>query len=435
MKAYTKEHLIRIAAILSGSAVLGTLLLVLVFCIPTDPMKKNVSRSLDSMIKSEEEVADDTFSQYIWANKETYTDAIMVQNAIERISGKNVYEHAMWVYHSDLEPEFWTPEASLTAYCEGETTDNMYLHEYSRYWHGYLIYLKPLLLIFSWSQIVNLGAVLQIILMLAVIIISIKKKQAGVGIAMVIGFLSMKPLLILASLTMWVCWCITLFALLYMLLRHDRLEEKGFYPEFFLVIGIFTAYFDFLTYPVVTLGFPLCAYFLINRRCTLKQSLQKVIGYCTCWGIGYAGMWACKWLIADVTLHTGTIKDALWSILGRTEAIGGRPRMNGGFYVISLNLQEYNQELYTVVAVILALLALAAVILAVFKTSAKPVLLRVVPFAIIFCIPFAWIIVVQHHSALHARFTFRIIGVAALALCCIVIAGLQMLKKPEISGK
>lgn len=426
MKACTKELLIRIAVILSVSAVLGTLLLILVFCIPTEAMEKNVSRSLGTMIKSEEEVENNAFSRYIWANKETYTDTIMVQNAIERINGRNVYEHAMWMFHSDLEPEFWTPEASLKAYCARDDVDDMYLHEYSRYWHGYLVYLKPLLLLFTWSQIVKLGAVFQLLLLLAVLVVSVKKKQASVGIAAIIGFLSMKPLLILASLTMAVCWCITLIALLYMLLRHDRLEEKNLYPEYFLLIGILTSYFDFLTYPVVTLGFPLCAYFLINRKCTIKQSLLKVIGYSTCWGIGYAGMWACKWLIADITLHTGTIKDALWSILGRTEAIGGRPRMNGGFYVISLNLQEYGLKFYTAAAILLIVLALVTIGFAIFKTSAKMVLLQVVPFVIIFCIPFVWIIVVQHHSALHARFTFRILAVAMLAVGC---TGIQSLKE------
>ncbi len=431
MRVCTKDNLLRMTLILLSSAALGTLLLVLAFCIPTDAMRSNVAESLDSMIKSEEEIPDGELSHYIWKNKETYTDAIMVQNAVEKISGRNVYEHAMWIYHNDLEPEFWTPEASLRAFCEGETTDNMYLHEYSRYWHGYLIYLKPLLLVFSWSQIVVIGAVIQLFLLLAVIIISVKKKQAGVGIATVIGFFFMKPLLILASLTMSVCWCITLSALLVMLSCHERLEKKRLYPEAFLLIGIFTSYFDFLTYPIVTLGFPLCAYFLIERKCTLKQSFLKIIGYCTCWGTGYAGMWAFKWLIADVTLHTGTIKDALWSVLGRTESIGGRPRMNGGFYVISLNLQEYKSELYAVAAV-LVLLAFAAVLLAAFRTSAKETILRMAPFAVIFCIPFIWIIVVQHHSALHARFTFRILGVAALALCCIVTAGLQTLKKPVI---
>ena len=73
MKAGIKQHLIRIAVILAGSAIIGTLLLILVFCIPTKAMKRNVARSLGDMIKSEEQVPDNAFSRYIWANKETYT--------------------------------------------------------------------------------------------------------------------------------------------------------------------------------------------------------------------------------------------------------------------------------------------------------------------------------------------------------------------------
>lgn len=49
-------------------------------------------------------------------NRETYTDAIMVQNAIERLPDKNAYEHAMWMYHYDLEEDVWTPEDSLKAF-------------------------------------------------------------------------------------------------------------------------------------------------------------------------------------------------------------------------------------------------------------------------------------------------------------------------------
>lgn len=37
------------------------------------------------------------------------------------------------------------------------------------------------------------------------------------------------------------------------------------YPEFFLIIGILTFYFDFLTYPITTLGIPLCCYFLLEN--------------------------------------------------------------------------------------------------------------------------------------------------------------------------
>lgn len=417
--------------LLLGSAMLGTLLLVLVFCLPTAGMKRHTAESVDAMIKEADQIPDSGFSNYIWTKRETYTDAIMVQNAIERIPGKSAFEHAMWMYHNDLEEEFWTPEDSLKAYCAGTDTDTMYLHEYSRYWHGYLVYLKPLLMLFSWEQLSVIGVLLQLLLMLAVIGLSARKKQLGVAAAMATGFLFMKPVLVLISLTMTVCWIITLGALIFMLLKNDWLQEKRLYPEYFLTVGILTSYFDFLTYPVVTLGFPLCAFFLINSGELLKEKLQKVIGYSVCWGIGYAGMWAMKWVIADLTLHTGTIKDAIWSIIGRTEAIGGRPRFNGGFYVIGLNLQEYDLIIYPIMAAAVVLVSLILIIIACRKKGGRAILIQLVPYMITFCIPFVWIIAVQHHSALHARFTFRIIAVAALAVGCMGIQALQEIKNKD----
>lgn len=96
--------------------------------------------------------------------------------------------------------------------------------------------------------------------------------------------------------------------------------------------------------------------------------------------------------------------------------------MNGGLYVIGLNLQEYKYAIYAIVAVVIGVLAIFALIGALRKTSIKAVLERILPYIIIFFIPFLWITVVQHHSALHARFTFRIISIAAMAGCCIIIA-------------
>ncbi len=442
------------AVLLLGSALLGTILLVLVFCLPTGRMKEHVAVSAGEMLGQKDRISGSRFFDYIQTNRETYTDAIMVQNAIERIPEKSVFEHAMRMYHNDLEEAFWTPEDSLKAYCAGQDTATMYLHEYTRYWHGYLVYLKPLLLLFSWKQLSVAGVLLQVLMMMVTVWLSVRKKQPGVGVAMIVGFLFMKPLLVLVSLTMTVCWVITLALLIFMLIRNDWLREKKLYPEFFLMAGVLTSYFDFLTYPIVTLGFPLCTFFLLNgnesagkggnfrqgRQAAkegipegvgnggvLKDTVRRVVGYSICWGIGYAGMWAMKWIIADLTLHTGTIKDAVWSIIGRTEAIGGRPRFNGGFYVIGLNLLEYDHVIYPVMAAAIALVSLALVAIACRKKGAVTVLAGLVPYLVIFCMPFVWIIVVQHHSALHARFTFRILAVAVLAVGCMGLKALEVM--------
>lgn len=414
------------AVLLLGSAVAGMLLLVLVFCLPRGRMTAHVAESVNEMIREQEQIPEDGIGNYIWTKREIYTDAIMVQNAVEEVWGKNAYEHAIWMYHYDVSEEVWEPENSIRAFCVGRDVSKMYLHTYARYWHGYLIYLKPLLFLMNWEQVVYFGIILQIVLMAAVVFAAIRAGSRETVAVVACGVLFIKPLLVLVSLTMSVCWIITLAALLVMLLCHNQLERRKWYPEFFLVTGIATAYFDFLTYPVVTLGFPLCVCFLIKEGESCKEKLLQLAGYCISWGIGYGGMWALKWVIADVTLHTGTIKDALWSIIGRTEAIGGRPRFNGGGYVIGLNLDEYDSVLYRIAAIILVLTALAVVAAACRKAGTAYVMAQLAPFVLVFCIPFVWIILVQHHSALHARFTFRILSVAMLAICCMGAKGIRI---------
>ena len=435
-----KRLLRNMVLLLPGSALLGTLSLLLVFYLPTETVKRHVLESVDVMMTDPDQFPKNSFSNYVWANRESYTDTIMVQNTFESIPEKNAFEHAMRAYHSDLEKEFWTPEATIKAFSKGADQSNMYLHEYPRYWHGYLLYLKPLLMLFNWEQLTTVGVFVQIFLMITVIALSVWKKQLGVAVSMVVGFLFMKPVLIFVSLAMTVCWVITLAALIFMLLKNGWLQKEKLYPEFFLMVGVLTSFFDFLSYPIVTLAFPLCAFFLINnvdKNGTdivdswdeLRQKLQRPVGYSVCWGIGYAGMWALKWIIADVTLRTGTVKDAIWSIIGRTETIGGRSRFNGGFYVIGLNLQEYDRSIYPVMAVAVILTSLVLIVIACRKSSVKKVLMDLVPYVIVFCIPFAWIIVVQHHSALHARFTFRIIAAAVLAVGCMGIQTWKEMKK------
>lgn len=440
MRADIKRILIHAAVLLSGSVLAGTLLLVLVFCIPTDRMREHASSFVTYVLDGESHLPDAGFFRrmrlHIAQDRESYTDSIMVQYTFEKVPGKNAFEHAMWAWHYDMEEEIWAAEESLRAVLSGADTSGMHLREYSRYWHGYLVYLKPLLWLMRGDVLLWVELALQLALTVWVAILCVRKRCAGLIAAMAAGLLFMKPELMAVSLTMSVCSVITLAALLFLLLRGDWLREKGYHPEFFFCIGIMTAYFDFLTYPVVTLGFPLCAYFLTAGEERIWNSLQKIAGYACCWGAGYVGMWASKWVIADLTLRTGTIRDAVWNVLGRTETIGGRPRMNGGFYVISLNLQEYGSSIYTWLAAALVLAAALSVAWALIRgVPFRAVCERVFPFLIAGLIPFAWIVVVQHHSALHARFTFRILGVAAMALGCICVQMFRLSRKSPENGK
>lgn len=54
------------ATILAISAVVGTMLLVLVFLLPVGPMRRNVEKSIGDMLKTGDEIPEDAFSKYLW---------------------------------------------------------------------------------------------------------------------------------------------------------------------------------------------------------------------------------------------------------------------------------------------------------------------------------------------------------------------------------
>lgn len=402
-----------------GSVLAGTLLLTLVWCLPTEAIREHVAASAEERLDGTAE-ADSALETYLAANRETFTDSIMVQYAFEKQEGKSAFEQAMWAWHSDLtDGTVWEAEASLKAVLAGTDTSQMYLREYSRYWHGYLVYLKPLLLLFTWNGVLRFQTAVQLALFAALCILAVRRRHPEIAVCVCTGALFMKTVLESASLTMGVCLTITLAALVFLLAREWWLTERRLWPEFFLCIGIATSYFDFLTYPLVTLGFPLCAALMLRAGDGLRQRLKMMVLCGVTWAAGYAGMWASKWVIADATLHTGTIRDAAWNVLGRTEAIGGSglaARVIGGIHTIALNLQEYDWNGYVVLALLAgALLVCALIAAAVRRLSARRLAAAVLPYLLLALLPFVWFVLVQHHSALHARFTFRIVGIAAQA--------------------
>ncbi len=412
-------------------ALLGVIFLVLIYLLPTDRVKDHVYGDVSYFLREEAEIPASGFANYLWNHRELFTDAIMVQNATERIEGKNAFEHAMWVYHLDLREDVpWAPEDTLQYLAEGGDESVLHLLQYSRYWHGYLVWLKPLLEVFSWRTVLWIAGILQVLLMVGVVLTALRKQHPGVAVAVAAGWLYMKPALILASIDIASAWVITCIALLVMLSMDEKLKEKQWYPEFFILTGMALAYFDFLTYPMAAFGFPLCAYFMMHGQelGSAFDRVKKAAYFAFCFCVGYVGLWGMKWVLADLFLRTGTIKSAVSSIVGWTEAINGNPRGMGFRRILMLNLTEYDSVWYPIGLGAL-LLALVTLVMLCFlrgkKNRATGVLVQ---YLVVFAVPFAWFFVVQHHSGLHTAFTFRNFGIAVLAVAAAVLELCRILR-------
>lgn len=243
---------------------LGLAVLLLVHLLPLKPMQDHVYWSLPMIEKEfEDEVIVEGYRSTLTGN---FTDCLMLEHAVYQAEGHSLLEQVLHMYRAEsYESEGgWWPGHSLKDYLEN--TPQPREVQYARYWHGYLVILKPLLLLTSFNTIRLLNSALQLLLA-GCVVMGFCRRDA---MPLAMGFLLSLPFLFFvstyASLSLSICFYVMTISLLAQLGLDPLLVRKGMYGQFFLVVGMATSYFDFLTYPLVTLGFPLCVFLYLHGR-------------------------------------------------------------------------------------------------------------------------------------------------------------------------
>jgi len=409
--------------------VTGFVLLVAAFALPVSGMERNIRRSADA-IEQENGTSSELLSGYQATYDGVFTDCLMLQNAVYQ--GKyNVLQAAMGIYRSEENVVLWHPADSLIGYLEGNRATEV---SYARYWHGYLVILKPLLMFLNFQEIKILNMMLLGAACLAVVAEMYRRKRHPYAWAFAASVFFMVPLSAALSLSQAICAYIALGAVLFVLKKEEWILQDIHELYYFLVIGMATSYLDFLTYPVVTLGFPLVMILMAKQESGKndyrKKIFQKTVTDCLCWGTGYVCMWASKWVISSIILGKNVLSDAAGTMAERTSSIPDTSRVMSFFRVVFENMKKISGLPYKWLAVILVFWIVyrflksrrtAGVIR---KTQAECVPeKKSVAAAYLFtaAIPFFWYALTINHSEEHAVFTFRILGVTAFSLLCLML--------------
>ena len=140
------QQLKKLAVLYLACLVSGTLALMAVYCLPVRPIQEHVRVSVDAFL----EEGDNPFvlPGYKGASLDNTTDAIMLGNAVYQ-SEFPVYQAAMKAGRAELYNEH--TQLALKKYLNQD--QGLTLTSYERYWHGYLVVLKPLLLVINYGQI------------------------------------------------------------------------------------------------------------------------------------------------------------------------------------------------------------------------------------------------------------------------------------------
>ena len=392
--------------------IIAIILLFLVYMLPTERMLSNARKSIPLFEKLG--VSQPVVWGYEATTLDTYTDMWMMRIAF--YSGdESVLQKCMNnYYYGYTDGQAENAGGGMIAYLNG--LDGYQRLSYARYWHGYLVVLKPLLYLFDYGDIIEMLKLMQLTLVALCIALLERAKLARCIPAMIAMLGCVEFHVIGMSMQFSWVFMIAIISSIYFL----RINEEKIYSSCvdlaFLVTGMCTSFFDFLTYPVFTLGIPLTI--VILRRSvgnqkgrlfffTLIDSLY--------WLFGYAGMWALKWILCTVFTGENIIMDGINSILERSggDVMGTKV---GFLEVISENvwrLEKYPYALIVICTIIFLLLGRGHFTKAPKEMAAS--------YLFVICIPFFWYAVSRNHSYIHAYFAYRELGISIFAGLCFLV--------------
>lgn len=387
-----------------GLVIAGYLALVCVYLLPTAPIQQNVQEASNIM------QMEGSHPELIYGHQDTMldnlTDSIMLGTARYEKTG-NVFAEALLsnrvTVNGMIDPEV------LAAEFQGEELEET-TSSYGRYWHGYLIYLKPLLMLFNYGQIRYMIALVQLLLFAAVIILMIKKKKEKHVIPFAAAYLFLNPAALSLSLQYFPVSVITMIQFVLILMYEDKYKENCMrWIYHFLIVGALTSYFDLLTYPILTLGMPLI-YLLVENGKSIKQDIQLFVGNCVAWGFGYAVMWGSKWILGSLLTSEHMIADALGSVLLRVGAVENEAKVSA-LEVIMKNIGANKMCLLISIVLFIGMFGYGL-------CKKKDVCLKRINISVLLCafLPLMWYTVVSNHSFIHYWFTYRILAISIYAI-------------------
>jgi len=301
--------------------------------------------------------------------------------------------------------------------------------EYSRYWHGYVVPLRVLLLLFDYHEIRIINGILQTLLFMLVAFHIWKKKGTRYALAIGTAYVLMMPLALTYCLQYSWIYYISFLAVYFYAKYQDYWDVENRYLYLFLITGIAAIYFDLMTYPLLTWGLVTVWMILLQKEATTAfVHVKQVILSAIAWIIGYAMMWIGKWTVGSLILRENlfakAISEAFMWTVDETGTLSWIDRIKS----IYLNWNTFAYKIYLMVLVAWVLYWIGQGLFVKRKRSLKaPALLLTL------CSSLVWCFVMASHVIMHHIFTHRMFIVSIAAFIGIILLSTEKTEDYEYS--
>lgn len=387
----------------------GLALLLAVFALPTDGMEANLCASADIF---EQERSSSPITIIANSRTDTFSDAVMLLQAAYT-NDTGLLDRTLSVYSPGIDD--WEPNQILAAhYGDGEPINKV--NSYARYWHGYLVFLKPILNFFDYSEIRLFNAFAVAIVATILVLLMFYGGLKRYILPYVIALLIIDPFAISRCLHFSSDYYIYSLASILLIWKFEWFERSiDRLVLFFTFVGCATSYLDLLTAPFITFGVPAVFYLCMTKK-NVKESAWDLFRMMIAWFVGYVGLWIIKWILATVFTADNIIMDGINTVLFRTSMPDGYGFV---YSVVQLFMSLLPDILTPASFAALAYILVCAVLLVWRRKIKKPANYNWLIYIAIAVLPIIWFVGASNHSFIHHWFAYREVIITAFSLMCL----------------
>ncbi len=312
--------------------------------------------------------------------------------------------------------------------------------QYLRYWHGSAVYLRPLLTFLNISEIYLANYIIFVVLLLVVFFRLIKRKLIAPAIGLGAGALITGSFFVPLSLEYtWVFLLALVFSAI--ILKTSFGEKNKKYLTLFMISGMLTSYFDFLTCETLTLLIPLLILLYVQKQKKPEgySPVRLTFGCCISWGAGYVLFWISKWILASIVLGESALPYV-------SEHVSERLGLEAGGSIVSMLVSVLPRNIaclfpvgYGYAGLMAGIVLILAVCYIAFVYRKQDTDKRYIALlAVLGLLPYLRYLVFLNHSYLHFFFTYRAQLATIIALVLILNETVDkelLLRKKQKRGK
>lgn len=365
------------------------------------------------------------------------------------------------IYNVDEDNAFYSMIAAPYYRVEGNSADEDYASavidgkepnsEYSRYWHGSQIFVRPLLTMTSITGVRLAMFCIFAALNIWLAILLIKRRLIAPAIIyfasllLVGGWMTAFSLSYVMPFIVMTASCIALCMVMNRCAGEENLAKRDKHLTYvFIASGAVTCFLDFLTTETLTFTIPFLLFMLIGRHkqnqdaaydgsLSFKEDLKRMLKWGVAWLASYAAMFAVKWGLVYLVVGKSAFVNALESAAFRIDGEAGVNITDSSATVtdsirITVALVRNLSCLFPVkqdltvgciLGVSICVLVVLAIILYLFRGERVDggfigILL------IIACLPYLRYIALSNHASMHFFFTYR-----AQMACIMALIGIM----------